>query len=309
MNAFQTGLPFFVYQGTQEALSSKNLGEGNDWGTHWQSGKSIIEATSNFSQTCPFCSLDCDWWEHFTSHWSIDVTFCPRCGWWSYEEDEDWGSKAHDYTRAGRAILTKFLDDDIRAPTDELIRYLAKNEDRLRMIHPTKCEAIVAEIFKGKFGSVESCSYGRPDRGIDIIVLEEPSGKRIAVQVKRYSNPIELGMIHQFAGAMIDNNFRNGVFVTTSSFRRSCKGVTESVKQKIGIEIDLVDGRRLLEFIRIYDAEPSMRVKASSPNIRTLGECVSFLGMDKLRYEPYRSTMKRRPLEKTFLESLGLRFE
>lgn len=81
---------------------------------------------------------------------------------------------------------------------------------------------------------IEHFSYGRPDRGIDVVLLHLYTGEKIAIglkppiQVKRYNRPIELGLIHQFFGSMVDNDFKKGIFVTSSRFRKGCHSVRHS---------------------------------------------------------------------------------
>jgi len=61
-------------------------------------------------------------------------------------------------------------------------------------------------------------------------------------------------LIHQFTGALIDNGYKKGVFLTSGSFRKGCFTVIKSIHEKSKIEIDLVDGKRFLEFLKLFNS-------------------------------------------------------
>ncbi len=74
--------------------------------------------------------------------------------------------------------------------------------------------------------------------------------------MKRYRQPIKLGYIHQFFGAIVDSQRSStGVFVTTSRFQRGCYEVADDLAQVAGVKIDLVDGKRFLEFLGLLNQE------------------------------------------------------
>lgn len=216
--------------------------------------------TSYLAFTCPFCNLKCSTLRKHGSHdmyyrWNT-LAACVNCGWWSFDSQQDVAENLFDYheSYSSRAILKSFAVDDPNVPYVELARYLARHHDRLVDIHPAKFEELVAAIYREYFGyRVEFCSYGRPDHGIDVLCGLPDSGQTFAIQVKRYRNPIELAAIHQFLGALLLNRQRSGVFVTTSRFRSGCYEVAEESSDLLGIEIDLVDGKRLLEFLALLN--------------------------------------------------------
>ncbi|HEX5720512.1 MAG TPA: restriction endonuclease [Thermoanaerobaculia bacterium] len=150
--------------------------------------------------------------------------------------------------------MKKFESDSREIPIDPLVQYIARGQELIHSIHPAKLEELVGAIYSEILGyKVESCSYARPDKGIDLIVVHAIEGRTLAIQVKRHRSPIELGMIHQFFGAMVDNERKEGVFVTSGRFRSGALATADSLRRKTGIRIDLVDGRRLLEFIGIMN--------------------------------------------------------
>jgi restriction endonuclease Mrr len=179
---------------------------------------------------------------------SEKAAVCRTCGWWSWSElcgELDELEKG-----SARAVLERFSVESEDVPIAELAHYLEKHQDRLVSIAPEKFEELVAAVYRDVLGyAVEYCSYGRHDKGIDIICLQTDSPKKIALQVKRYRGPIRLSLIHQFCGAMVQSGHRRGVFVTASQFQRGCYDTAASLAKMGGFDIDLVDGRRFLEFI------------------------------------------------------------
>jgi hypothetical protein len=206
---------------------------------------------SLFLKRCPYCGTSCSLVRDNTFRLFARLAFCVRCGWWSYEYYDD-GPDFEELT--ARGILKEFSVDDMDVPIKELASYLTNNHDRLLDIHPKKFEELVASVYKDVFGSViEYISYCRPDRGIDIVCLNLDHNRTVAIQVKRYRHPIQLGQIHQFFGALVDNDYKEGVFVTTSRFQKGGLDVQQSLNEKTDIHIDLVDGQRFLEFLNLLN--------------------------------------------------------
>jgi len=222
------------------------------------SGFQDAKADTVFSFTCPYCQLECESEHESTSYgvtgWVKDwFTCCPRCGWWSYESDSD-DTDGNPTYHSVAAILRKFDCDSPDIPIDPLVSYIAQNQDLIREIHPAKLEELVGAVYSEVLGfKVERCSYARPDKGIDLIVVNATEKRTLAIQVKRYKRPIELGMIHQFFGAMVEDDRKEGVFVTSGKFRSGALTTAASLKRKTNIKIDLIDGKRLLEFIGIMN--------------------------------------------------------
>ena len=139
-------------------------------------------------------------------------------------------------------------------PLEPLVSYISKKNELIRSINPAKLEELVGSIYSELFGyKVEYCSYVRPDKGIDLIVFNSDLGKTVAIQVKRYKNPIELGFIHQFFGAMVSADQKEGIFLTTGRFRSGAVSEAELLSSKSSLNISLVDGKKLLEFVGIMN--------------------------------------------------------
>jgi restriction endonuclease Mrr len=184
------------------------------------------------------------------------MVYCDRCGWWAFDcEMENLSGKLHIFSAC--AVLQKFSIDSQDVPIRALMAELSRSPEALAEINPIKMEELVASIWSSCLGyRVESCSYGRPDRGIDIVIIGHDTG-RSAIQVKRYCRPIELGEIHRFAGAMLASDFKRGTFVTSGRFRSGCTHEASEIERRAELVIDLVDGKRLLEFLEINNHDRS----------------------------------------------------
>ena len=236
---------------------------------------------SQFSLTCPYCLIEChretDGFE-FSGGGSQEDRFstCQMCGWWSFEAEQESLDGILSYF-SSQAILKPLEATSRSIPIKPLATYIAKRPEAIRAIAPAKLEELVGAIYSEVFGyRLEFCSYARPDKGIDLIVLDSGSSNKIAIQVKRNKNPIELGQIHQFYGAMVDARLNRGVFVTTSRFRRGARLTAKSLAERSDIEIDLVEGKRLLEFLGIYNTKKKPLRAEEFPFWRTHGYWMNF---------------------------------
>lgn len=80
------------------------------------------------------------------------------------------------------------------------------------------------------------------DGGIDGIIKEDKLGLDIIyIQAKRWENSVPIKEIRDFAGALLGNKARKGVFITTSSFPASAHEYVRSIEPKI----ILIDGQQL----------------------------------------------------------------
>jgi len=97
------------------------------------------------------------------------------------------------------------------------------------------------------------------DKGIDGIIKEDILGLgRIYIQAKRYApeNTIGREEIQKFVGALAVAQSNKGVFITSSSFKKTA---VEYVNSLNGITIVLIDGQQLANYI--YDFELGMQVE------------------------------------------------
>jgi restriction system protein len=87
---------------------------------------------------------------------------------------------------------------------------------------------------------------GSGDEGIDGIIKEDRLGLDIIyLQAKRWENIVGRPEIQKFAGALLGQNAKKGIFITTSNFTQ---GAIDYVT-RIDSKIILVDGSRLTELM------------------------------------------------------------
>lgn len=86
------------------------------------------------------------------------------------------------------------------------------------------------------------------DGGVDMLVSDGRPlvGGKIAVQAKRYSNPVPASSVRELYGAMLHEQAGRGVFITTSDFTRAAYKFSEDKP------IELISGITLLHLLRSY---------------------------------------------------------
>jgi restriction system protein len=150
------------------------------------------------------------------------------------------------------ASLKNFNLDDVNMPLTEIQNYImAKYEARFD-INPRIYEELVASIFRNIGYQAKVTAYTN-DGGIDI-VMSNPDGKEVCVQVKRYKNSIKVEQIRSFLGAMVLNDFTKGIFVTTSNYQSGAYDAINNASSK-GLEIELIDAKRFLEALELSQKE------------------------------------------------------
>jgi restriction system protein len=189
-----------------------------------------------------------------SDHLNKRLFVCQTCGWWKadglhsldflYRGEPTHNAQTH-YGAA--ASLSELSLDDISVPLDDVRSYLlAKYEKRFEMA-PKLFEETVASVFRDI--GYEAVVVGRSgDGGIDIIL--ERGQETIGVQIKRYSDAIEVEQIRSLVGALVLKGMTCGVFVTTSKFRRGAK-LAEKAYATQGYKIKLIDAERFYDALKI----------------------------------------------------------
>jgi restriction endonuclease Mrr len=186
------------------------------------------------------------------------------CGWWSYRSEGDSTDGVPEFHSVA-ALLKEFAGESPEVPLEALAAHVSRNPETIHSMSPAKVEELVGSIYSELFGyEVEYCSYGRPDRGIDLIVVKSETDT-IAIQVKRHRRPIELGVIHQFFGALVSADRKEDVFLTTGRFRAGAQAEAAFLSSKTSVSISLVDGRRFLDFIGILNSRRQKPMAADFP--------------------------------------------
>ena len=158
-------------------------------------------------------------------------------------------------TQVAGTTLELTPDEQIRVGYSRLRESLAALLlERTKLATPRFFEQLVVDLLvrMGYGGSREDAGSvvgGSGDEGIDGIIKEDKLGlDTIYIQAKRWSKPVGRPDIQQFAGALIGQKARRGVFITTSSF------TTDATNYAKGLQttIVLIDGRQLAELMLDY---------------------------------------------------------
>jgi len=100
----------------------------------------------------------------------------------------------------------------------------AEIEQYFRNMPPYEFQELVADLLRAMGYHVAWVADAGKDGGIDILAYNDPLGTRpprIKVQVKRYSNKIDVSGLRSFMAVLGDNDV--GLFVTTSGFTRDAE--------------------------------------------------------------------------------------
>ncbi|PWD98244.1 restriction endonuclease [Marinilabilia rubra] len=123
--------------------------------------------------------------------------------------------------------------------------------DKVKEISPAKFEQLVIDLLlsMGYGGSRQEAGnlVGRTgDGGIDGIINEDRLGlDKIYLQAKRWENTVPIKEVRDFAGALLAQKARKGVFITTSDFPKSAYEFAHDIDRNIV----LINGIRLAELM------------------------------------------------------------
>lgn len=181
------------------------------------------------------------------------LSVCPHCGWWTaYRVHQgDHPETAHLYECYDGIVgsLKEFDPADISVPIEDVRRYLQINQDRVYDLHPRVFEEVVGSVFKDHGWRVKVTAYTGDD-GVDVVLTD--GAKTVGVQVKKNKKErkVEAEQIRALAGALVLNGMTEGVFVTTSSYRKGAVLTAESYCQR-GYHLQLLDCKRFFEALEI----------------------------------------------------------
>jgi restriction system protein len=126
---------------------------------------------------------------------------------------------------------------------------------RVKACPPSFFERLVVELLvkMGYGGSRKDAgeAIGRSgDEGIDGIIKEDRLGlDTIYIQAKRWQGVVGRPEIHRFAGALLGQRARKGIFITTSDFTREAREYASNIESKIV----LIDGDQLAHMMMDFD--------------------------------------------------------
>ncbi len=174
----------------------------------------------------------------------VCLHICPDCGWWIAEDRAvlpaiHWQHWA--VTLASAPALGEFALSDIDTPLQQVRRYLMRKFEARTSMHPRLFELTVASVFRDLGYQAFATGYSN-DGGVDVI-LEDGSGARIGVQVKRQKDAVEVEQIRAFLGALVLGEYTRGVYVSASRFSRGARKAARRSTQMV-MPIELVDAGR-----------------------------------------------------------------
>jgi restriction system protein len=127
--------------------------------------------------------------------------------------------------------------------------------EQLKQISPGKFETIVVDLLvkMGYGGSKREAAQvvGKSgDGGIDGIIKEDKLGlDAVYIQAKRWDSQVGRPEIQKFAGALLGQKAKKGVFITTGVFSQDAIKYVDNLDTKIV----LIDGQYLTELMVEYD--------------------------------------------------------
>lgn len=116
----------------------------------------------------------------------------------------------------------------------------------LRWLKPAEFEKFVADLFS-KLGYKTKVTGGSHDEGVDVVA--EKDGIKHYIQCKRYNNStVGVSAVREFYGAITAHLTNDkGYYITTNKFTLEAEKFAEDKP------IELIDGARLIEYIRLAE--------------------------------------------------------
>ncbi len=127
--------------------------------------------------------------------------------------------------------------------------------DKVKSCSPIFFERLVVELLvaMGYGGTLQDAgkAVGKSgDGGIDGIIKEDRLGLDVIyIQAKRWEGNVSRPEIQKFAGALLGNQARKGVFITTSDFTKEAKDYVKTISSNI----ILLNGEELAELMIDYN--------------------------------------------------------
>jgi len=179
------------------------------------------------------------------------LDFCTSCGWWvvSHHSKKYMGTDVYGRIYRATGSLKNLDFSNIEIPLNEIRQYLIVRYNDRFLVNPRVLEQLVASVFGDHGYQVQLTSYSG-DGGIDLFALEGAGGGLIGVQVKRYKTPIEAEQIRAFGGALVLEGITQGIYVTTSTYRKGAENAAEGFTHR-GIGITLWNAQDFYRELRL----------------------------------------------------------
>lgn len=121
----------------------------------------------------------------------------------------------------------------------------------IKSISSSRFESLVVDLlvkmgYGGSFKEAAQVVGKSGDAGIDGIIKEDKLGLDVIyIQAKKWEGVVGRPEIQKFAGALLGQKAKKGIFITTSSFTNDAKNYVQNIDAKI----ILIDGLRLTELM------------------------------------------------------------
>ncbi len=146
----------------------------------------------------------------------------------------------------------ELLDYSISTIRKELIIELL---DKIKTCSPRFFEHLVVDLlikigYGGSHREAGSIVGKSGDGGIDGIIKEDKLGlDKIYIQAKRWENTVPISQIRDFAGSLLQQKAKKGIFITTSDYPKSAYEFVNNIEHRIV----LINGIELVEYMIEYN--------------------------------------------------------
>ncbi|MFA4942784.1 MAG: restriction endonuclease [Patescibacteria group bacterium] len=146
------------------------------------------------------------------------------------------------------SALINRRQDDKKYSTIEEIHSDRNLLNSLRNLKPSDFENYIAYLFN-KLGFSTELVGGSYDGGVDVIAVKD--NIKYYIQCKKFiTSQVSVGDVRNFYGALVDHLANGkGYFITTNKFTLEAERFAEDKP------IELIDGYRLIEYIRLSKSE------------------------------------------------------
>jgi restriction system protein len=195
----------------------------------------------------------------------IDVKFLK-----TLPEFREWHSSFSSKDDDSEAVVEKTEIESGKTTPEELLEYsflsikaqlASELLEKVKSCPPAFFEFLVVDLLirMGYGGSRKEAGQvlGRSgDGGIDGLIKEDKLGlDTIYIQAKRWENQVTIHQVRDFAGSLLGQKAKKGIFITTSGYPPSAKDFATSIEPKI----TLIDGKELAELMIEYNVGVSTK--------------------------------------------------
>lgn len=151
------------------------------------------------------------------------------------------------YTEDSKTPI-EILEDEYKTLNENLANDLI---DQIKSCSPSFFENLVVDLllkmgYGGSRADAGKAIGKTNDNGIDGIIKEDKLGLDVIyIQAKRWENTVGRPEIQKFAGALLGQQAKKGIFITTSDYSRNARGYVSNLDSKV----ILIDGEELTKLM------------------------------------------------------------